>query len=70
MLGQIFKIENTSSLLALVSRCSSSLVGVCFKNSGFVVLISSTLCGLFWGFFVLLLWVFMFCFAVVVFLLL
>lgn len=71
MSGQIFKIENTSSLLTWVSRYSSSLVDVYFKNPGFVVLIFSTSCGLFWGFlvlcFFLLLWVFMFSFAVVVF---
>lgn len=51
MSGQVFKIENTGSLLTWVSRYSSSLVDVYFKNSGFVVLIFSTSCGLFWGFF-------------------
>lgn len=53
MSGQIFKIDNMSSVLTLVSRYK--LVGVYFKNSGFVIQISN-LCGLFWvGFGVFLL---------------
>lgn len=60
MSGQVFKIENTGSLLTWVSRYSSSLVDVYFKNSGFVVLIFSTSCGLFWGFFGVM---FFFCFC-------